>query len=201
MSVVPGKRGLDLMIATAALVASAPLLALAALAVRLDAGPPILFRQRRIGRHCRPFEILKFRTMRPVADGAPITVGADPRITRSGHWLRRSKLDELPQLINVLRGEMSLIGFRPEVPRYVAAYDRAQRRILRRRPGITDPASIRYRAESELLALASDPDRVYRQRIMPDKLALSARFAAREDLSADWRVLWATLRPRRQTWT
>lgn len=197
MRPVPGKRGFDLMLAGAGLVALAPVLGLLAWAIRLDDGAPVLFRQRRVGRHGRPFTILKFRTMRAAAAGRQITVGADPRITRVGRWLRASKLDELPQLLNIVRGEMHLVGLRPEVPRYVAAYTRHQRAILARRPGLTDPASIAYRHEADLLARAADPERAYRRRIMPDKLARALRFARDEDLSADWRILWRTLRPER----
>lgn len=198
MTIVPGKRGFDLMIAGAGLLLVAPLLVAIALAIRLRDGAPVLFRQRRVGRRGQGFEILKFRTMRSDGGSGPqITVGADSRITPIGRVLRASKLDELPQLLNILRGEMSLVGLRPEVPRYVAGYTREQRAILARRPGLTDPASIRFRDESALLALARDPERCYRERLVPRKLALSLRFARGEDLAADWRVLWRTLRPGR----
>lgn len=195
MRSVPGKRGFDLMIAGAALVALAPVLALVAVAIRLDDGGPVLFRQERVGHRGRSFTILKFRTMRHADGGPQITVGDDARITRCGAWLRRTKLDELPQLINILRGDMSLVGLRPEVPRYVATYRRPLRRILQRRPGLTDPASIRLRAESELLARVEDPERFYREVLVPVKVGTSLGFARRETLAADWAVLCRTLHP------
>ena len=197
MRVVPGKRGFDLMVAGAALALAMPILGAVAITILLGDGPPVLFRQERVGRHGRLFHILKFRTMRSGAPGRQITVGDDQRITAVGRWLRASKLDELPQLLNVLRGDMSLVGLRPEVPRYVAGYTAAQRAILARRPGLTDPSSIRFRAESGLLALARDPERTYRERLVPEKVDLALRFARGEDLTADWRVLWSTLRPER----
>jgi len=199
MRCVPGKRGFDCMIAGAALVALSPLLVVAAVAIRLVDGPPVFFRQERIGRRGRPFRIWKFRTMRTASKdrSGQITVGEDPRITSIGARLRRTKVDELPQLLNVLCGDMSMVGYRPDVARYVDAEDEVQRRVLVRRPGMTDPASIRYRDENGLLALAVDPAVAYRRRILPDKLRLSLRFAERESLSADWRVLWTTLRPER----
>ena len=199
MSAVPGKRGFDLMIATAALIALSPMLLAVAIAIRFDSDGPILFRQQRIGRHGRPFIVFKFRSMRtePVDRSRQITVGDDPRITQVGALLRRTKIDELPQLLNVLVGDMSMVGYRPDVPRYVCVDEPVQRQVLQRRPGLTDPASLRYHRESELLALAVDPDRVYRGRVLPDKLRISSRFARSETLSADWRVLCRSLRMER----
>lgn len=171
----------------------APLLLLAAVWIRLDSPGPVLFRQTRIGRFGRPFTIHKFRTMR-VEPGAAITVGADPRITRPGHFLRQTKLDELPQLWDVLRGAMSLVGPRPELPRYVELYPAGLReRVLAVRPGITDPASLAFRHEAELLAAAADPEREYREVVMPAKLRLSADYAARASLATDLRLIFATL--------
>src|SRR2546425_12507968 len=157
------KRAFDLLGAALGVVLLAPLLALLALLVKAEDGGPVFFRQERVGYRGRPFCIWKFRTM--VADaearGLPLTVGRDPRVTRIGAWLRRLKLDELPQLFNVLVGDMTLVGPRPEVPCYVASYDAEQRRVLELVPGVTDEASIRYVAESALLAAALDPERVY----------------------------------------
>ncbi|MFT7771917.1 sugar transferase [Roseateles sp.] len=188
-----GKRLFDIAASALGLLLLAPLLLLAALWIRLDSPGPALFRQTRVGRFGVPFTIHKFRTMR-VEPGAAITVGVDPRITRPGHVLRRTKLDELPQLWDVLRGAMSLVGPRPELPRYVALYPAEMReRVLAVRPGITDPASLAFSHEAELLAAAPDPEREYREVILPAKLKLSADYAASANLAADLRLIWATL--------
>lgn len=187
------KRLFDIVMAALGLALLAPLLLAVALWVRLDSPGPALFRQTRVGRHGVPFTIHKFRTMR-VVPGAEITVGADPRITRAGRLLRQTKLDELPQLWDVLRGAMSLVGPRPEVPRYVELYPAALReRVLAVRPGITDPASLAFSHEAELLAAAADPEREYREVILPAKLRLSAAYAAEASLGADLRLILATL--------
>ncbi|HEY1132052.1 MAG TPA: sugar transferase [Roseateles sp.] len=188
-----GKRLFDIAASALGLLLLAPLLLLAALWIRLDSPGPALFRQTRVGRFGVPFTIHKFRTMR-VEPGAAITVGVDPRITRPGHVLRRTKLDELPQLWDVLRGAMSLVGPRPELPRYVALYPAEMReRVLAVRPGITDPASLAFSHEAELLAAAPDPEREYREVILPAKLKLSADYAASANLAADLRLIWVTL--------
>jgi len=187
------KRLFDILAAAAGLLLLSPLLLLAALWVKLDSPGPVLFRQTRVGRHGVPFSIHKFRTMR-VAPGAAITVGEDPRITRSGRVLRQTKLDELPQLWDVLRGAMSLVGPRPELPRYVALYPTELReQVLAVRPGITDPASLAFSHEAELLAAASDPEREYREVVLPAKLRLSADYAARATLATDLQLILATL--------
>jgi lipopolysaccharide/colanic/teichoic acid biosynthesis glycosyltransferase len=189
------KRLFDLLLAAVALLLLSPLLLLVALLVRLDSPGPVLFRQQRVGRHGVPFRIHKFRTMRDGAGGPPLTVGADPRITRVGGWLRRTRLDELPQLIDVLQGTMSLVGPRPEVPRYVAHYPPALRdRALAVRPGITDPSSLDFLDEAALLARAADPEREYIDRILPAKLARAAAYAEQASLATDLGVLWRTLR-------
>lgn len=190
------KRAFDLLGAGAALLLLAPLLLLIALVVRLDSPGPVFFRQERVGRHGQTFRIHKFRTM--VADapqrGLALTVGADPRITRSGRWLRRTRLDELPQLLDVLRGRMSLVGPRPEVPRYVAHYPPGLReRALAVRPGITDPSSLQFLDEDRLLAAAADPEREYIEHILPRKLQAAADYAARASLWSDLQVLARTL--------
>ena len=188
------KRLLDLLVATLALLLLSPLLLAVAIVVKLDSPGPVFFRQERIGRHGAPFRIHKFRTMRQDAVGLPLTVGADPRITRVGAFLRRTRIDELPQLIDVLQGSMSLVGPRPEVPRYVALYPAALRdRALAVRPGITDPSSIEFIDEAERLAHAADPEREYVEVILPQKLQRAADYADRATLWSDIGVLWRTL--------
>ncbi len=190
------KRAFDFAAAAAGLILLSPLLIGAAIAVACNSRGPILFRQERMGRGFRPFKILKFRTM--VADaqklGAEITAGADPRITSVGHVLRKWKLDELPQLVNVLKGEMSLVGPRPEVPRYVAMYREDYACVLSVRPGITDPASLKYRNESALLAMSENPEETYVQVILPDKIAMAKEYVAhaslRHDIALIWRTFW-----------
>lgn len=187
------KRLFDVLCAACGLLLLAPLLLLVALWVRLDSSGPALFCQTRVGRFGVPFTIHKFRTMR-VEPGAVITVGADPRITRAGRLLRASKLDELPQLWDVLRGAMSFVGPRPELARYVDLYPTDMRqRVLAVRPGITDPASLAFSHEAELLAAASDPEREYREVILPAKLRLSADYAARASLFTDLALILRTL--------
>ena len=189
------KRLFDLLGAAVALVVLLPLMLLAALWVKLDSPGPVFFRQERVGRHGRPFRIHKFRTMAAGAPGLQITVGQDPRITRAGAWLRRTRVDELPQFIDVLLGHMSLVGPRPEVPRYVALYPAELRqRVLAVRPGITDPASLAYIDENALLAAAADPEREYVQVILPAKLRCAVDYAESATLWTDLRVLWRTLR-------
>jgi lipopolysaccharide/colanic/teichoic acid biosynthesis glycosyltransferase len=172
-----------------------PLLLAAALWVKLDSPGPVFFRQERIGRHGVPFRIHKFRTMVHGGQGAQITVGHDARITRAGAFLRRAKLDELPQLIDVLRGDMSLVGPRPEVPRYVALYPAALRdKVLSVRPGITDLASLEFRNESERLARAPDPEREYVEVVMPAKLRLAAHYVDHASVLFDLQLIARTLR-------
>ncbi len=191
------KRAFDIVVAGLGLLLLSPLLVALGLWVRLDSPGPALFRQERVGRFGRRFRIHKFRTM---VDGAPalgpqITVGADARITRAGGWLRARKLDELPQLIDVLAGSMSLVGPRPELPRYVALYPAALRdKVLSVRPGITDPVSLRMADESERLARAADPEREYVEVLLPAKLRAAAAYAERATLWSDLQVLARTLR-------
>lgn len=191
------KRLLDFTAAALGLLLLAPLFVLVALAIKLDSPGPVFFRQERVGRHGRVFRIFKFRTMAVTAPGSgpQITAAGDQRVTRVGAFLRRSKLDELAQLIDVLRGTMSLVGPRPEVPRYVAQYTPEQRaRLLSVRPGITDFASLRYRNEGELLAAAADPEREYLNVILPSKLRMAANSVEHASLAADLRALGLTLR-------
>jgi lipopolysaccharide/colanic/teichoic acid biosynthesis glycosyltransferase len=189
------KRLFDLIVASLALILLLPLGLVVAVLIKLDSPGPVFFRQQRVGRHGVPFSIHKFRTMRVEAplQGPPLTVGADPRITRVGGFLRRTRIDELPQLIDVLRGCMSLVGPRPEVPRYVAHYPGALRdRVLAVRPGITDPASLDFIDEAALLAAAADAEREYIDHILPRKLQRAAAYAERATLATDLGVLGRT---------
>jgi len=189
------KRLFDVIGAALALLLLSPLFLFTALRIKLDSPGPVFFRQQRVGRHGVPFRIHKFRTMAQGAPGLEITVGADPRITRVGAWLRRTRIDELPQFIDVLQGTMSLVGPRPEVPRYVAHYPPDLRaRVLAVRPGITDPASLGALDESALLARAADPEREYIERVLPAKLQHSADYAEQASLRSDIAILWRTAR-------
>jgi lipopolysaccharide/colanic/teichoic acid biosynthesis glycosyltransferase len=190
------KRAFDIVFAAALLALLFPLLLAFALAVALTSPGGAFFRQVRVGRGGREFRLLKFRTMRPGSEAkGQLTIGGrDPRVTGVGYWLRKTKLDELPQLWNVLVGDMSLVGPRPEVPRYVALYTPEQRRVLDVRPGITGMASIDYIDENELLARSSDPERTYVQEIMPAKLALDLQYVHQRSLALDLRILLVTVR-------
>lgn len=173
-----------------------PLWIVLPLAIVIDSAGSPFFVQTRVGLHGRSFGLLKFRTMRKHAEHlGKLTVGArDPRITRLGYVLRRYKIDELPQLFNVLIGHMSFVGPRPEVPEYVALYDARQRRVLEVRPGLTDYASLRYFDENELLAGAEDPQHTYVHTVMPDKLDINLEYVDRRSFRGDMRILWLTLR-------
>jgi len=189
------KRTIDILLAALGLAVLSPLLALAALAVRLSSPGPVFFRQERVGRGFKPFFILKFRSMVHDAPqrGAAITSGEDPRITRVGRVLRATKIDELPQLVNVLRGEMSLVGPRPEVPKYVDLFRADYEEILRVRPGITDLASLKYHDEAGILGQAEDPEREYVERVLPEKIKLAKEYVARSSVLFDLRVILATV--------
>lgn len=174
---------------------TAPLLCVTAGLVKVSSPGPVLFRQQRVGRRGVPFELWKFRSMRvDSAAGPQVTADRDPRITRVGRVLRKTKLDELPELFNVLRGDLSLVGPRPEVARYVALYPEAEREFLQRfRPGITDPATVRFRNEEEILARAPDPERAYREEVLPEKLRMYRAYLEDASFLNDFRVLLATL--------
>jgi lipopolysaccharide/colanic/teichoic acid biosynthesis glycosyltransferase len=174
-----------------ALLLAGPALFVIATAILLDSGRPILFRQERVGSGFRRFHILKFRSMRS-GHGASITVAGDPRVTRVGRFLRRTKLDELPQLYNVLRGDMSMVGPRPELPEYVERFHHRYRRVLTVRPGITDLASIHFRREEEILSRSVSPLREYSENILPAKLDLAEQYVSRHSLLADFSILLRT---------
>lgn len=191
------KRLTDAAASAVGLVVLSPLLAAIAVWIKIDSPGPVFFRGERIGRGARPFRMFKFRSMRvtPPGSGMQITVGGDPRITRAGAFLRAHKLDELPQLIDVLLGRMSLVGPRPEVPRYVAHYPpRLRDVVLSIRPGITDPAAVEFRDESDLLAQSADPERMYLDVILPRKLALYEQYASTRTWAGDVRIILQTLR-------
>jgi lipopolysaccharide/colanic/teichoic acid biosynthesis glycosyltransferase len=191
-----GKRVFDICFAATLLIILSPLLACMAIVVAVGSPGGVFFRQRRVGRGGREFRLVKFRTMRPGSEaGGQLTIGGrDPRITRLGHMLRKTKLDELPQLWNVLVGEMSVVGPRPEVPRYVALYTPEQRLVLTVRPGITGMASIDYIDENEMLAHASDPEQAYIREVMPAKLTLDLRYVRNTNFMLDLRIIAATVR-------
>jgi lipopolysaccharide/colanic/teichoic acid biosynthesis glycosyltransferase len=183
----------DLVLAATGLLVLAPLLGLVMVAVAACDGPPIFFGQRRVGQYGAPFTMWKFRTMVVGSDrsGNRLTLGHDPRITRIGYWLRKYKIDELPQLWNVVRGEMSFVGPRPEVPEYVELYTAQQRKVLQLKPGITDVASIRFRNENELL-IGDNAHEVYVNEIMPQKISLNIEYASRSNLFSDLCVIAKT---------
>lgn len=189
------KRLVDILIASLGLLVLSPFGLLIAIAIKLDSAGPVFFRQERVGRGGVPFRIFKFRTMRPVSGAhLQITVDGDQRITRVGALLRRTKIDELPQLIDVLRGTMSLVGPRPEVPKYVAHYPPAWReRLLSVRPGITDFASVHFRRESELLAESPDPENTYIEDVLPQKLKYALHYVDNPSLRNDLKVIRITL--------
>jgi lipopolysaccharide/colanic/teichoic acid biosynthesis glycosyltransferase len=189
----------DRFLAAFALCLLSPLLAVIALAVVVGSGWPVLFQQERVGQLGRPFQLLKFRTMRTGKSGPTITARGDSRITGVGRFLRKFKLDELPQLWNVVRGEMSLVGPRPEVPRFVDMNNPVWRSVLQVRPGITDPASIAFRNEEELLAKAADPISFYEKSVLPAKLALNLAYLDRKcfwlDIQVILRTVWCAIVP------
>ena len=188
------KRCIDLVVAIVLLLVLSPVLAVAAIAVKCSGSGPIFFRQVRVGRGGKPFDILKLRTMRTTRSPGPLITGAgDPRVTRVGRVLRRWKVDELPQLVNVLRGEMSFVGPRPEVPRYVNMFAEQYRELLAVRPGITDLASMAFRDEETLLGRSPNPEDFYVREILPRKLALSHAYVRRRSFGLDLRLIARTV--------
>jgi lipopolysaccharide/colanic/teichoic acid biosynthesis glycosyltransferase len=189
------KRIFDLVAALVGLIFLMPLFAVVAVWIKLDSSGPVLFRQTRVGKHGVEFNIIKFRTMHPNAvEAGVLTVGQDKRITNAGKFLRRSKLDEFPQLINVVQGSMSLVGPRPEVPRYVAFYPPEVRAIvLSVTPGITDWASICYKEENALLGRSVNPEQAYLDTILPAKLQYNVRYVKDRTFWNDLRIIMSTL--------
>lgn len=194
MSLYPiAKRSADVLVSLTGMVVLAPVLAGVAVAVVADSPGPVLFRHERVGRRGKKFRLLKFRSMTHGSSGSQVTAAGDARVTRVGRLLRRTKLDELPQLWNVLVGDMSLVGPRPEVERYVTLFARDYEDILQVRPGITDYAAIEYRDEEGLLAAAADPEREYVQVVLPAKIALYRRYLVERSLRTDLNIIARTL--------
>lgn len=189
------KRIFDIVVSFVGLVILSPLFLILAIAIARDSKGPVFFKQTRVGRNGVLFKIYKFRTMIEDAEakGMQLTVGDDSRITNVGAFLRKTKIDELPQLINVLKGEMSFVGPRPEVPKYVELYTEDQRRVLMVRPGITDLASIEYRNESDLLVNTDNPEKIYVEEIMPKKLDLNMRYIERISFVTDIGIIFRTI--------
>jgi len=189
------KRPFDLIFSFVGISLFLPVGALIALIIKIEDGGPIFYIQERVGQGGRHFKMIKFRTMIRDADkiGSAITIGKDSRITRVGRWLRSFKLDEFPQLFNVLKGEMSFVGPRPEVPKYVTLYNDTEREVLNLVPGITDPASIIYRNENEILGKFGDPEKHYVEKIMPDKIRINLEYAKKANVLSDIFVILQTI--------
>ena len=190
------KRAFDLVVSASGLILLSPLLLVLALLIKLGSRGGIFYRGLRAGRFGRPFRIFKFRTMVVNADkiGGPSTSADDPRITRIGAFLRRYKMDELPQMINVEKGDMSLVGPRPEVLEEVSLYNEEEKRLLDVRPGVTDWASIRFRNEGEILRGSADPHQAYREKIRPEKIRLGLEYVQKHSFLTDCRIIFDTLK-------
>jgi lipopolysaccharide/colanic/teichoic acid biosynthesis glycosyltransferase len=189
------KRGFDFTVSCIGLLLLAPLFVIVAVLIKADSPGPIFFRQERIGKGFRPFPIYKFRTMQQHSpdEGRLITIGRDPRITRIGRLLRKTKIDEIPQLINILKGDMSFVGPRPEVRQFVERFRQDYVEILSVRPGITDLASLKYRDEAALLGIANDPEQEYLTRVLPDKIKLAKEYLRRSSFLFDLKLIVTTL--------
>ena len=189
------KRTFDIGVSFVGLILLSLLMLLAALAIKLDSPGPIMFRQKRIGKGFHPFLIYKFRTMQEASGRRrSLTVGDDPRITPTGRLLRRTKIDEIPQLINVLKGDMSFVGPRPEVPEFVELFRSEYEEILKVRPGITDLASLKYRDEAAVLEQSENPEEEYLRRVLPDKINLSKEYISRSSFFFDLTLILKTVR-------
>jgi lipopolysaccharide/colanic/teichoic acid biosynthesis glycosyltransferase len=184
---------MEILLASAGLVASSPLLVLGAVLIRFTSPGPVFFRQKRVGRYGKLFELIKFRSMRIENEGSQITAKGDKRVTWAGKLLRITKIDELPELWNVVRGDLSLVGPRPEVPKYVDLEDPLWRRVLKARPGITDPVTLRLRNEEVLLGRQSDPEAFYLQTLQPYKLRGYLEYLDRRTAASDFRVIRDTV--------
>lgn len=196
------KRAFDIIASGLGLIVLSPLFIILAIWIKLDSKGPVFYRQVRVGLHNKDFRIFKFRSMRVGADkGSLVTIGGrDPRVTRSGYWIRKFKLDELPQLINVFLGDMSLVGPRPEVRHYVDYWTPDQMRVLDVRPGITDPASIKFRNENELMEKADDPEKYYIEVIMQEKIKLYLEYVDHHsfwgDIGLVFKTFWTIVKER-----
>ncbi len=190
------KRLFDIIASSIGLIILSPVFLLLAIWIKLDSKGPVFYRQTRVGKDNKDFRLYKFRSMRPDSDKhGLITVGGrDPRVTRSGYFIRKYKLDEFPQLINVFLGQMSLVGPRPEVRKYVDMYTPEQMNVLSVKPGITSLASIRYRNENEILAQADDPDRCYIEKVMPDKLEIDLQYVNQASFLNDIKLIFSTFK-------
>ncbi|MCX2574302.1 sugar transferase [Pedobacter sandarakinus] len=192
---IDSKRVFDITFAIFGLILLSPLFILIALLIAIDSRGPIVFKQLRVGKNMRDFHLVKFRTMYVQKQvGSLLTIGnTDSRITRIGYWLRKYKLDELPQLLNVLKGQMSFVGPRPEVRKYVNLYNDEQRYVLSVKPGITDWASVEFCNENELLKHAEDPEAYYIERIIPAKIEQNMRYIYKHDIRTDFKIIWLTI--------
>lgn len=191
-----GKRAFDFTLALIGLIILSPLFLIVSIWIKSTSKGTVFFNQKRVGLHEKPFYIHKFRTMSTNAEaqGPQLTVANDPRINKCGHFLRKYKLDELPQLINVLFGEMSLVGPRPEVPKYIEAYDQNTRvKIFSVKPGITDWASIKFKNENEILNNSTNPEETYIRNILPVKLSFSAAYIDKASISEDFKIIFLTI--------
>lgn len=187
------KRLFDIISSLIVLVLLSPVFIVVAILIMIDSRGGVFYKQQRIGKGQVPFGLYKFRTMRPNSDGVKITVGdRDPRVTDIGYFLRKYKLDELPQLINIVRGEMSVIGPRPEVSNYVDLYTDEQLRVLSVKPGLSDLATLEYVNESEILAESDDPEKTYVEEIMPKKLALNIKYIDNQSFILDLKIIFTT---------
>jgi lipopolysaccharide/colanic/teichoic acid biosynthesis glycosyltransferase len=190
------KRVFDLIASSIALVLLSPVLVIIAIVIIADSKGPVLFKQTRVGKHGTDFKLLKFRTMSVNnSNKIQITIGSrDSRITKAGYWLRKYKFDELPQLFNIIKGEMSIVGPRPEVRKYVNLYNDEQQRVLLVKPGLTDWASIEFCNESDLLAKSSDPESFYIKEIIPAKLSKNLSYIEKNNLWIDFRIILMTIK-------
>ena len=189
------KRIFDITLSLFGLIILLPFMLIIAILIKLDSKGPVFFKQIRVTKNGREFKIFKYRTMRVGSDKySQITVGKDNRITKIGAFLRKYKLDEIPQLINVLLGDMSLVGPRPEVPKYVALYTDEQKEILKVRAGITDYASIEFSDENDLLASEEDPEKAYIEKVMPKKIELNKKYISEISMLTDIKIILITIK-------
>lgn len=190
------KRLFDLFFSLIGLIILSPLFFIISILIIIDSKGSIFYKQKRVGNNNRDFSLIKFRTMKTGADmQGLLTVGSkDSRVTKTGYFLRKHKLDELPQLINILKGDMSFVGPRPEVRKYIELYDERQKQVLKVKPGLTDYASLEYINESEILSKAANPEKVYIEKIMPAKLELNLKYITESGIKTDMKIIYNTLR-------